>query len=307
MKNTKSYITAIKKILPEINSVAEVQCGDAYDIENCQALQDKALQYIGLDVRDEIIFDNRQYFRDEKQKIFMTLDASNEPLPRADLIIALNMASHLPIANIWSLLENIRDSEAKYFLFNYDVEEEGVNEDFKIDENLPKSKSRPINLTKAPFYFPSADFLLPLEEKNRFAAFYKISDISFFMDWHNDDVSKLRADLFYKLNSDFATLKSAFSKQENGDEMFKEMMVGFLEMEAGAHNQKFYYDEPYRAIIDKNQVLNYRNNIFRLVYKSELEAIASEYDFLNEENFLWAQVLTKDFIRFYCNLSIWLD
>ena len=199
MKNTKTYITAIKKILPEINSILEIQCGDAYDIENCKALQDKALQYIGLDLRDEIIFDNRQYFRDEKQKIFMTLDASNEPLPRADLIIATNMASRLPIANIWSLLENIRDSEAQYFLFNFDIQEEGVNEDFKIDENLPKPKSRPVNLTKAPFYFPPAEFLLPLEEKNRFAAFYKIKDISYFLDWHNDDVSKLRADLFYKL------------------------------------------------------------------------------------------------------------
>lgn len=303
---TKTYITSIKKILPHINSIAEVQCGDAYEIENCEALADKNLQYIGLDVRDEIIFDNRQYFRDEKQKIFMTLDASNEPLPRADLIIALNMASHLPIANIWSLLENIRDSEAKYFVFNYDVKEAEMNADFTIDENSAP-KSRPVNLEKAPFYFPRAEFLLPLSEKNHFAAFYKIADVSFFMDWHNDDVSKLRMEMFHKLNSDFAAIKSAFSKQENGEEMFKEMMVGFIEIDAGAHNQKFYYDEPYRSIIDKNQVLTYRNNIFRLVYKTELEVIATEYDFLNEENFLWAQVLTKDFIRFYFKLSIWID
>lgn len=306
MKTTKEYISAITKIFPQINSITEIQCGNAYEIENCEALSSKDLRYIGVDLRDEIILDNRQYFRSETQKIFITLDSSNEPIPKSDLIIALNMAPFLPIANIWSLLENIERSEAKYFIFDHYHGEENLNSDLEIEENSAP-KSRPINLTKAPFYFPNPLFLLPLNEKNHFAAFYKIEEISYFMDWQNEDLAKLRKDFFSKLKIEFATIKTAFAKEKNGDELFKEMMLGFIEKDAATHNQKYYYDQPYRKIIDERQVLGNRNNIFRLVYKTEFEQLILDYNFVNKENFLWSQSLTKDFIRYYFKQSLWID
>jgi hypothetical protein len=310
--HTKQHISAIKNIFPQISSILEVQCGDGYDIENCEALQNKTLSYIGVDVRDEVIYDNRQYFRDEKHKIFMTLDASNEPLPTADLIVACGMAPYLPIANIWSLLENIRDSGARYFAFDYSIEKKDLNSDINLDEESAKKskpKSRPINLCEAPFYFPKPVFLLPGNDEGKFVAFYEIADVSYFMDWHNDDVSKLRMQLFYRMAEDFAFLEPSFMREVNGANLFKEMMIGFLSLDAGAHNQKYYYEEPFKNIINRINGLGARNNIFRLVYRSENNVLSQEkgYEFINEANAIHAQVLAKDYIRFRFGLSLWID
>lgn len=316
--NTKQHITSLKNSLPNINAILEVQCGGGYDIENCLALQDKNLFYIGVDVVDEHILDNRQYFRDEKNKIFMILDASNEPLPKTDLVVATGMAPYLPIPNIWSLLENIRDSEARYFAFDYYHTKEELNADIEIsdesdDEKKKKSKDekpkkRPINLSEAPFYFPKPKFLFPTDDVEKSVALYEIKDVSYFMDWHNEDVSKLRADLFAKMEEDLKELKKPFLLEIDGEEMFREMMVGFLDVKAEDHNQKYYYDEPYKSIIDKadNGLLR-RNNFFRLVHRCEEKEIAKQYEFINEDNFIHAQILAKDYIRFKFGLSLWID
>ncbi|OFW80378.1 MAG: hypothetical protein A2887_05445 [Alphaproteobacteria bacterium RIFCSPLOWO2_01_FULL_40_26] len=311
--HTKQHITSIKNIFPHISSILEVQCGGGYDIENCLALQHKNLRYIGVDVRDEEIFDNRQYFRNEKNKIFMVLDASNEPLPQADLIVAVGMAPCLPIANIWSLLENIRDSEGTYFAFDYYTSGEEMNADIelpddeKMDKNF-KAKKRPINLCQAPFYFPNPQFLIPTDDPNHLVAFYKIRDVSYFMDWHNDDVSKLRMQLVNRVEKDVALLEESFMREPNGAKMFEEMMVKFLEIQPADHNQKYYYDEPCKTIINRVNGLSNRNNIFRLVYRSELENLRKEnYEFVNEDNFIHAQVLAKDYIRWRFGLSLWID
>lgn len=312
--NTKQHITSLKNFFPNINSILEIQCGAAYGIENCQALQDKNLQYIGVDVLEETIYDNRQYFRNEKNKIFMTLDASNEPLPKADLIVCTAMAPYLPISNIWALLENIRDSEARYFAFNYDSgNADEINSELNFDgENSKESslaKRRPINLSNAPFYFPKPKFLIPTEEPNQFVAFYEIRDVSFFMDWHNDDVSQMRMKLFNRIHEDFAVLEPSFAKEINGKEMFEEMMLQFLEIAPSDHNQKYYYDQPYQDIVNRVSGLINRNNIFRLVYRSETDILNKEkgYEFLDNENSIHAQILAKDFIRWKFGLPLWID
>lgn len=306
--NSKQHITLLKRALPNIASILEIQCGGGYEIENCLALQDRNLFYYGVDVRDQIILDNRQYFRHEKNKVFMTLDPSNEPLPRADLIVATGMAPFLPIANIWSLLENIRDSEGKYFAFDYYHSAEGINSDVKIEENSAPQK-RGINLCAAPFYFPKPRFLIPTDDLNISVAVYEISAVSYYMDWHNEDVSKLRQQLALRLEQDIRTLEDSFSKQPNGLKLFDEMMVKFLSAPAADHNQKYYYEEPFKTIINAASALQIRNNIFRLVYKSEPEVLAKEkgYEFINSESAIQAQILAKDYIRWRFGLSIWID
>jgi hypothetical protein len=302
MQETKSYISEILKSLPDISTIAEIQCGSEFDIENCQALKNKNLQYFGLDLRDEIISENRQFFRLEKNKIFITLDASNEPIPKADLIISLDFSKILPIANIWSLLENIRDSEAKYFLFDYDLEEKNLNEEISENSDI---KSRPINLSKFPFYFPLPTFLI--KNENKLIACYKISDFSYFMDFYSPEVTKLRKELFEFLKQDFDFLKKTFFNHFKENNSFEEMMLEFLKISGEEHNKKYYHQEKFKNILDKEKNLDIRNHIFRLVYKCEIELLQKKYNFVDEDNFSWAQILSKDFIRFYFNQSLFID
>jgi len=325
LENTKQFITLIKNILDnKVKSILEIQCGDGYDIENCKALQDKNLNYIGVDVDDEVIKDNRQYFRNEKNKIFIALDASNEPLPKVDLVVCSGMAQYLPIPNIWSLLENIRDSQAKYVAFDYYISEINglkINEDIKIEnhddnstsENKNKKKDdkkiennkpikRAINLTKSPFYFPEPNCLVPTVNNNHFIALYKIEDISFFMDWHNDDISLLRSKLFNYLENDFNEIKTIFTKYENGEQMLKSALT--------ADNidwNKFYYNEEYKKIIDNNNIFVKYIDLLILIYKSDtIERLKADMperynDLLTEDNYLWANVITVDFIKWKYN------
>ncbi|MDD2840351.1 MAG: class I SAM-dependent methyltransferase [Rickettsiales bacterium] len=325
--NTKQHITLIKNLLGDkIDSMLEIQCGGGYDIENCKALQDKDFGYVGVDVVDEVIQDNRQYFRNEKNKIFMILDASNEPLPKTDLVICSGMAEYLPIPNIWSLLENIRDSQAKYVAFDYytsEINSLKINEDIKIEnedndlniENSEKNKKkdkqkiedskptkRAINLTQAPFYFPAPNCLIPTQDINHLIALYEIKDITFFMDWHNDDVSFLRAQLFDYLESDFNEIKIAFAKYENGEEMLKTALTA----EAVDWN-KFYHDEKYKKIIDENVLFTKYIDLLILIYKSDtIERLKKDmpdrYEkLLTEDNYLWASIVAKDFIKWKYN------
>jgi SAM-dependent methyltransferase len=308
--STKQHITLLKNSLPNINSILEIQCGGGYDIENCIALQDKNLNYIGVDVVDEHILDNRQYFRNEKNKIFMVLDASNEPLPKTDLVVCVGMAPYLPIANIWSLLENIRDSEAKYFAFDFYHIDEKLNSDIELPEDdedkNSKPKKRAINLCRAPFYFPKPKFLFLTDDIAHSIALYEISDVSFYMDWHNDDISKLRMQLVNRMEEDMNALRPSFLQETNGEEMFKEMMIKFLETATVDHHQKYYYDEPYKTIIDRCGGLVARNNIYFLVSRSEMKRL-SGYEFVTVDNFIHAQVIAKDFIRWKFGLSLWVD
>ncbi len=312
----KAYISNITNLFSDISSIVEIQCGSSYEIENCSALN-KNISYIGIDVRNEIIEENRQYFCNQKNKIFITSDASNDPLPKADLIICNQMAQYLPIANIWSLLENIRDSGAKYFTFNYDhnqISDKIINSDITLPENVTEVKAqepekRAINLSLlAPFYFPQPTLLFATKDLNCSIALYKTSEVGFYMEWHNEDISKLRMEIIKKLDTAIKFLKTSFDKEQNGSEMFKEMLVGFLNINFTDHNQQYYFSEPYRRIIDRIGGLNARNNIFRLVYKSELNYLRQEgYDFVNEENFTQAQIITKDYIRWVFGIDLKID
>lgn len=321
-EETKKHITLLKNYFDDkVKSILEIQCGDGYDIENCVALQDKNLNYIGVDVVDEIIQDNRQYFRYEKNKIFMILDASNEPLPTSDLVVCTNMMEYLPIANIWALLENIRDSGCKYIAVNYyhsQIGDLAINEDIKVDNNneevdnnekQQKNSKNPIkrgiNLTQAPFYFPLPNILFPTDDINMSVALYKIEDIAFYMEWHNNDISFLRSKLIKYIDEDLNIIQNALKKHENGEQMFMDFIVNSNELDW----QKMYYDETIKNIVDKENIFTVYIDFLLLKFNSnDLQRFKDEQSerygkYLTEKNMPWASVITKEFIKYKYNLK----
>lgn len=300
--NTKQYLTDIKNHLEDISSILEIQCGDKYDIENCIALQDPNLKYFGIDVIDKNISDNRQYFREEKNKIFITLDASNEPLPKADLISCVGMSPYLPIANIWSLLENIRESEAKYFIFDHYIldNNEKINANISIQEDHQK---RSINLGAFPFYFPNPILSVAITD-NHHAALFDISQVGFFMDVISDRFSRLRRDIFNVMEYCFDNLEKAFLQKDCG-ELLKEVALGFLDLNDQQHKERYFLNNPYRTIFNENSLyLESRNNIFRLVYFHNPEIIAKQYEIEIDDIVRFTiKIIATDYIRWKFNKS----
>jgi hypothetical protein len=309
---TKHYISEIKNYITNINSILEIQCGSEYGIENCEVLQDENIKYIGVDVVDKIIRDNRQYFRDKKNKIFITLDASNEPLPKSDLVICVGMAPYLPVANIWSLLENIRDSEAKYFAFDYyDSKFNELEINYEINLGNEKDsipENRAINLCKAPFYFPRPDFSVKINDSH-LVVIYEIEKVRFFMDVYSDKLSKLRRRIFDNLEEDFRYLRSIFiAESENGEELFRKMMIQFLEIDYQNHVDRYFYSEPYHLIINKDLALKRRNSFLRLVYGSDAQITSQDYEIENSSLMIeHSKILAKDYIRWKMGLSFFMN
>ena len=310
MEETKKYITSIKNFLGEkVSSILEIQCGGGYDIENCKALQDSNLRYIGVDVVDEVIRDNRQYFRDEKNKLFMILDASNEPLPQCDLVICSGMMEYLPIANIWALIENIRNSGAEYVAFDYyhsKINNIDINKDIVLDSKTKNFKNRAINLTMSPFYFPQPEIIFPTEDINRSLCLYKIKDIVLYMEWHNDNISLLRKELLPQLEDKIKKIENAFLKYENGKEMLDNILTDENNFSwSGLDWNKVYYDEKYKKIVDENGIFEDYICLALLLFKTsnsnDQKRVLDNYKItieIDEEDFVWITILARDFILY---------
>lgn len=303
---TKKYITLLKNFLGDkINSILEIQCGDAYDIENCIALQDNKLKYIGIDVVDEIITENRKFFKDDKNKLFITMDAINESIPQCDLVICGSVMEYLPIDYIWTLLENIKNSKAKYIALDYYTSQINnllINENIEIKLNSEKIVKRAINLTQSPFYFPLPQFLIPTDNINQLIALYKIEEIEFYMQKCDENVAYLKSRLVPYLENDFNEFITIFEKEKNGKKLLKDALTA---NELIWNN--IYYNEPYRSIIDKNNLFIKWVNFLLFLYQSkDIKRLHQEQperykNLITEDNFELACVITQDFIKWKLN------
>lgn len=107
---------------------------------------DSAISYIGADIVDEMIEDNRRKYANSKRK-FLVLDITNSRLPRVDLVLCRDCLFHLPFQDIFRALENIRKSRSTYFLTTTFTDQQ-ENSDVEI------GGWRTLNLERAPFFFP---------------------------------------------------------------------------------------------------------------------------------------------------------
>ncbi len=300
----KPYFDAIKQHLQNISSILEIQCGNRDEIANNQLISDKNLRYIGVNISEEIIRDNCKYFAGEENKTFITLDASNEFIPKADLVVCLDVAPYLPIANIWSLLENIRDSESEYFIF--DSYDEKIND---LEINSDNSQKRSINLSQAPFYFPEPILKISGDEDHHFISLYKISDIAFFMDWHRDKMSKLRREIFDKMEVSFAILKSAFSEIADGEKLLQEMMLRITADIINDGGESYRNHSSYQEILNHEMIKDHADKIFLFScgsWATEIEKLSIAQALNNEVDDIiirWVRIISKDYIKWKLGLS----
>jgi hypothetical protein len=269
----KRHLNSIIEIFSNISSLLDIQCGKPFEVEKNLAGNGN-LTYFGIDLRQNLIEQNRQHFRGDCHKIFLDLDASNETLPKVDLVFCLNFLSHLPVGNMWSTLENINASGAKYFLTDFD-------------------------LTKAPFYFPKPTFLLPSFDSKAPLHFYKISQISYFMDQKDEKSAKIRLQLFEVLEEEMEFLSAPFDDHK----MFEKTIADFLVLDGNTHSKIYYRDEPYHSIMLRSGALPARDNLFRIIYQIEFDLLDKKYFFIKADDFLLSRVLLCDYIRWKFNLN----
>jgi SAM-dependent methyltransferase len=140
----------IRRVLPElmrelqIKSFLDAPCGDWFWMKETPLGVDK---YIGADIVEKLIEDNRQKFSDEKHE-FICRDLAKDDLPCVDLIFCRDCLVHLNYADVMKVLENFKRSGSKYLLTTT-FAGRAENKDL-----VGKDIWRTLNLQVAPFNFP---------------------------------------------------------------------------------------------------------------------------------------------------------
>lgn len=109
-------------------------------------------QYIGADIVPEIIALNRERFGSENHR-FTILNVVRDPLPEVDLLLCRDCLVHLSHSDIRKAVVNIKKSSLPYLLAT-------TFPDCEENEDITTGDWRPLNLQKAPFYFPEAVALI---------------------------------------------------------------------------------------------------------------------------------------------------
>lgn len=296
----KKYLDNIYNFIGnKINSILDIQCGNKENIESSNILTNSKIKYIGIDFNKETILENRKYFGNDKNKIFINMNAIFEPLPKSDLIICDNLIEYLCISDMWTLLENIRDSQPKYIAFTNYHSKLGrykININIKQDYKDFYKISRAINLNIAPFYFPAPKCLFQTNSINKTIALYNLEDIFFFMDYHDQETSYIRSKIFSYLEHDFNKISNIFSKYENGYSLMKTaLMADSIDWD------KFYYNKIYKDIIDNNDIFIEYVDLLLITFADNLQRLIKDRperysEFLNSNNFQKASIIAKDYI-----------
>jgi hypothetical protein len=144
VKNTKKIVQFLPAIFNEykIESILDIPCGDFNWMKEVNM---DGRQYYGADIVDGLIERNRKLYA-KSSYVFFVADLTTSVLPKVDFILCRDCLVHLSYKDIFSALENIRNSSIKYLLTTTFPNHNNVN--------IVTGNWRPINLEALPFDFP---------------------------------------------------------------------------------------------------------------------------------------------------------
>ena len=100
----------------DIKSIIDIPCGDFLWIK--KIIQEKKIKYLGIDIVEELIQENKSKYQNENIK-FSTGDiVSYEIKEKYDLILVRDLLIHLDNTDITKILDNLKKMNVKYLAIN---------------------------------------------------------------------------------------------------------------------------------------------------------------------------------------------
>ncbi len=148
----------------KINSFLDMPCGDFLWM-NELLKKNNIMNYLGIDIVDEIIKKNKKKYENEKIK-FSTFDIINfHTDEKFELVFMRDFFIHINNADIKKVLSNIQKMNIDYFAFeNYDISK---------NEDVITGRHRKVNLKLDPFNLGDPIFFFKDYEKDKYIYFYK--------------------------------------------------------------------------------------------------------------------------------------
>lgn len=146
---------ALPDILREhgIRTMLDVPCGDFHWMRTVELGR---VEYTGADIVPDVIAANAARWAQPGRR-FVVLDASRDPIPRADLILCRDLFIHLSSARIHRVLEAFRASGATWLAAS-------TYTNCPTNQDVRTGSYRAVNMQAAPFHFPAPTLLLPEDD-----------------------------------------------------------------------------------------------------------------------------------------------
>lgn len=147
LKNTKDICENLPMLFAKykISSIIDAACGDMNWMKTILPLLN--CSYLGIDIVDEIIENNKQEIALQNCS-FMCGDIRSLPLPTVDLVLVRDCLMHFSYRSIRQFFHNFIQSNCKYLLAGSHINNGFLNKD------IPTGSWRMIDLLIPPFSFP---------------------------------------------------------------------------------------------------------------------------------------------------------
>jgi SAM-dependent methyltransferase len=140
LEATRTIRDELPKLLVELGAkrLLDLGCGDFTWMRQV----DLPCPYVGVDIVPEVIAANQREFGNETRE-FLVLDACEQALPAADVILCREVLFHLSFRDMEKLFANVRRSGARYFIAT-------TNMSVSINLDIPSGEHSDRNLSIAP-------------------------------------------------------------------------------------------------------------------------------------------------------------
>jgi hypothetical protein len=128
----------------EVTTLLDIPCGDFNWMKEIDLPVEK---YLGADIVKPLVAENQRRFGADDREFFC-LDLIRDPLPRVDAIFCRECLVHLSFEDIFSAIENIRNSGATYLLTTHFPS-------IRNNKDIVTGKHRSLNFTRPPFSWPA--------------------------------------------------------------------------------------------------------------------------------------------------------
>jgi len=145
LENTRSIRAALPPLVRQygLRTMLDIPCGDFYWMQRVDLPLDR---YIGADVVGPLVEETASKYATPR-RTFRTLDLCEGPLPQVDLIFCRDCLVHLASHDVFRAIGSIERSRSRYLLTT-------TFPSIETNVDIETGSWRPINLERAPFYFP---------------------------------------------------------------------------------------------------------------------------------------------------------
>lgn len=161
IENTKELRRRLPELIKNrnIKTLVDAPCGDCNWITD--VLRNENLEYVGVDIVDRVIAENKEKFKNLgiKNASFKTADIRFDSLPKSELILMRDCLFHLSFSDINNVLKNLDRTNYSFLLVTTHIGRHSI-----VNKDIISGDFRHLDIFKPPLNFCQQHILDTISE-----------------------------------------------------------------------------------------------------------------------------------------------